>query len=304
MEKDQMDFNLSIMIGKGKGKSFKLEPGKEYIVGRHSGNDIKIEDDNISRKHFKIQVKTNRYFITDLYSKNGTFAGGKDLSPGIETEVREGVPIVIGMTILGLGAICESSLKPFLDSAGFYNEVNEQGEVVEPNRVMAIKKNMEFIYYVNNSLMESKNNEEILKILLDNIFNLFKRIDRCVILSIDNQTGEINNIIYRSRKPVNDPEKIYNKELVEQALIMNKPVIIRDSNNIEDGDDRITESLQLMKIRSAMCVPISSYYGVRGAIYVDSLEKPNGFRTSDVALLNNISGRAALAMDSISLQMS
>jgi len=304
MEKDQMDFNLSIMIGKGKGKSFKLEPGKEYIVGRHSGNDIKIEDDNISRKHFKVQVKTNRYFITDLYSKNGTFVGGKDLSPGIETEVREGVPIVIGMTILGLGAICESSLKPFLDSAGFYNEVNEQGEVVEPNRVMAIKKNMEFIYYVNNSLMESKNNEEILKILLDNIFNLFKRIDRCVILSIDNQTGEINNIIYRSRKPVNDPEKIYNKELVEQALIMNKPVIIRDSNNIEDGDDRITESLQLMKIRSAMCVPISSYYGVRGAIYVDSLEKPNGFRTSDVALLNNISGRAALAMDSISLQMS
>ncbi len=299
-----MDFNLSILVGKDKGKLFKLEPGKEYIVGRHSENDIKIKDENISRKHFKIQVKANRYFITDLYSKNGTFVGGKDLIPGIETEVREGVPIVIGMTILGLGPISDSSLKLFLDSAGFYSEVNEEGEAIESNRIMSIKKNMEFIYYVNNSLMESRDNEEILKILLDSIFNLFNNIDRCVIISIDSQTGEVNNIIYQSRKPIDDPEKVYNKELVEQALIMNKPVMIKDSNNIEDGDERITESLQLMKIRSAMCVPITSYHGIRGAIYVDSLERPSGFRISDVALLENISGRAALAMDSISLKAS
>ena len=85
---------------------------------------------------------------------------------------------------------------------------------------------------------------------------------------------------------------------------MNKPIMVKDSNNIEEGDHKITESLQLMKIRSAMCVPIVGSYGFRGAIYVDSLEKPNGFRASDIALLNDISGRAALAMDSLSLQMS
>ena len=299
-----MDLNLSILVGKDKGKSFKLKPDKEYIVGRHSKNEIKIKDENISRKHFKIQMKANRYFITDLYSKNGTFVGGKDLIPGVETEVGEGVPIIIGMTILGLGSISDSSLKQFLDSAGFDGEMSDKEEAIEQKRIIAIKKNMEFIYYVNNSIMDSKDKEEILEILLDSIFNLFKRIDRCVIISVDNKTGEINNIIYRSRKPISDPEKIYNRELVEQALIMNKPVMIKDSNNVEDEDERITESLQLMKIRSALCVPITSYHGVRGAIYVDSLERPSGFRVSDVALLKNISGRAALAMDSISSQMS
>jgi pSer/pThr/pTyr-binding forkhead associated (FHA) protein len=299
-----MEFKLCILVGKGQGESFKLEPGKEYTVGRHSDNDIKIVDDNISRNHFKMQIKGYKYFITDLYSKNGTFVDGKDLSPGIETEVKEGVPIVIGMTILGLGAVCELGLKPFLDSAGFNSEMSEGEEDIELSRVMTIKKNLEFIYNVNNSLMESKDLKEISKKLLNNVFNHLKRIDRCVIVLIDDKTREISNIIYRSRKPIDDPKKIYNKELVEQALIMNKPVMVKDSYNIEDADDKVTETLKLMKIRSAMCIPIVGCYGIRGAIYVDSLERPNGFRISDVALLIDVSGRAALVMDNMSLQMS
>jgi len=295
-----MEFKMYILIGKGEGESFELEPGKEYTVGRHSENDIKILDDNISRNHFKIRIKGNKYFITDLGSKNGTFVDGKDLSPGIETEVKEGVPIVIGMTILGLGPICELCLKPFLDSAGFDKVVNIYGEVEKPKRVMAIKKNLEFIYNVNNCLMESKDLKEILKKLVNNVFLFFKRIDRCVVITIDYETGKIKNILYRSKNPIDDPRKIFSRELVEKALIMNKPIMVKDSNNC-DEDNKLTESLQIMKIRSAMCVPIASCFNIRGVIYVDSLERPNGFRESDAILLKDVSGRVALAMDNISI---
>jgi len=298
-----MDYKLCILVGKGKCQSFELSPGKEHTVGRHSENDIQITDNNVSRNHFKIQIRRNKYFITDLNSKNGTFAGGKDLRPGIATEVKEGSPIVIGMTILGLGEICESCLKPFLVSAGFNSELSEEEEDID-FRVMSIKKNLEFIYNITNSLMKSKDLEEISNKLLNNIFDLLKRIDRCVIVFINHQTGEVDNIIYRSRTPVDDPKKVYNRELVEQAMIMNKPVMVKDSDNFGDLDDKITESLHLMKIRSAMCVPIVGCYGARAAIYVDSLKRPNGFRTSDAALLKDISGLAALAMDNLSLQNS
>jgi pSer/pThr/pTyr-binding forkhead associated (FHA) protein len=273
-----MEHNLYILVGKDEGKSFRLMPGKLYIVGRHSTNDIKILDENVSRNHFEIQVRGDRYFIMDMGSKNGTFIGGKELIPGVETEVKEGVPIVIGMTVLGLGDIARRSLKPFLDSAGFRVGANEYEKTVGPERVMAVERNLEFIYKMNNALMESKNIREILEKLLDNVFNLFKRIDRCVIIIIDNQTGKLSDIIYRSRQPVDDPHKIYNEELVEKALIMNKPVMIKDSDISEDEDDKITESLQLMKIKSAMCVPIASRHIRRGVIYVDSLEFANGFR--------------------------
>jgi transcriptional regulator with GAF, ATPase, and Fis domain len=163
--------------------------------------------------------------------------------------------------------------------------------------------NLEFIYNVTYSFMESQSLKEISKKLLNCIFNLLAKIDRCVILLIDDQTGEIRYIIYRSRKPVDDPTKVYNRELVEQTLIRKKPVMIKDSNNIEDGDDKLTESLHLMKIRSAISMPIVGRYGIRGVIYVDSLEKPNGFRSSDLSLLRDVCVRAALAMDTVSLKM-
>ena len=141
-----MGYELCILGGKNQGESFKVLSGKSYIVGKHSENDIIIADPNISRTHFKIQIKNNKYFITDLGSKNGTFVDGRDLTPGIETEVRKGVPIVIGTTILGFGEMCKTCLKPFLGSAGLSSEIYESGEAAELKRVMAIKKNLEFIY--------------------------------------------------------------------------------------------------------------------------------------------------------------
>jgi two-component system, NtrC family, sensor kinase len=297
-----MEHELNILVGKGQGQSFKLEPGKEYFVGRHSIDDIKIDDQNISRNHFKVQVKGDRYFITDLDSKNGTFADGRDLSPNIETEVKEGAPIVVGMTILGLGEMSKLCLKPFLDSVGFSSEVNEYGNPVKPERVMAFKKNMELIYDMTDFLSESKDINEIFHKLLNSIFDLFKRIDRGAIITIDNQTGALTNITYRSRKPVDDPKNIYNKELVEKALMLNEPVMVKDTSETEDMDEKITESLRIMKIQSAMCVPINSVYSIRGIIYIDSVTRAKGFRKNDLALLKDISGRAALAIDSLSLQ--
>ena len=120
---------------------------------------------------------------------------------------------------------------------------------------------------------------------------------------IDDQTREIRYIIYRSRKLVDDPTKVYDRELIEQALIREKPLMIKDSNNIEDEDDKVTQSLRLMKIRSALSVPIVGRYGIRGLIYIDSLEKPDGFRSSDLVILRDLCVRAAIAMDNVSLKM-
>ncbi len=299
-----MDFKLFILIGKGESESYRLKPGKIYMVGRHSTNDVILFDKNVSRNHFTIQAREDKYFIMDMGSKNGTFVEGRELSPGVETEVKEEVPIIAGMTILGLGENCRSNLKPFLDSAGFSGEVNEYGIFIKPSRIKAVRRNMEFIYNMNKSLMESKDNNEIFNRLLDGIFNLFKRIDRCVIITVDDQKGEFINIMYRSRKPVDDPNKVYNRVLVEKALMMNNPVMVKDSNQSGDEDEKVTESLQLMNIRSAMCVPINSFYSLRSVIYVDSLSRPKGFRKNDLALLKDISGRAAQAMDNITLKTS
>jgi pSer/pThr/pTyr-binding forkhead associated (FHA) protein len=298
-----MEYMMCILIGKGEGESFKLEPEKEYTVGRHAESDIKILDENVSRKHFKIKVKNDKYFITDLESRNGTFVDGGDLRPGVETEVKEGVPIIIGMTIVGLGPFCDLYLKPFLDSAGFNKVVSMDVEVKRPKRVISIKKNMEFIYRVDDCLTDPKDIKEIFKKLIHNIFNLLTRVDRCVCISINTETGGIEDILYRSKSPLDDPNMAYNKELVNKTLLLNEIVMVKDSNN-DHLDDIVTKSLQMMNIRSAMCVPIANNNKIRGVIYVDSFERPDGFRESDAVLLNDVCSRVALAMDNVPIRMS
>jgi GAF domain-containing protein len=79
--------------------------------------------------------------------------------------------------------------------------------------------------------------------------------------------------------------------------------MVKDSNN-DHSDDIVTKSLQMMNIRSAMCVPIANNNKIRGVIYVDSFERPDGFRESDAVLLNDVCSRVALAMDNVPIRMS
>jgi two-component system NtrC family sensor kinase len=293
-----MPSKLLILEGQDKGRCFKLEQGNAYIIGRSPHSDIQIKDKSVSRYHLLIRKKEEEYILTDLNTENGTFVNGKDLEPGVEWEADDGSLIVIGMTILGLGDVCKTSLKPLLESIGICFEDGESRETPNPYRTKALKKNLKFIYNVSNDLGKSKNIHEILESTLDHIFHLLKRIDRCVMILTGEKTGEASEVVYRSRKPVDNLESVYNKDLVKKALLLNTTVYVSDSS---DEDDENADTLKLRNIKSALCVPIYSGLQPRGAIYVDSLQRTYGFRTSDVALLRDIGRRISHAMDYVEL---
>jgi pSer/pThr/pTyr-binding forkhead associated (FHA) protein len=296
-----MDAKLYVLVGHNKGQYFDLDYGKTYLIGRSPDSDIQIRDKHVSRYHLKIEKKKGKIFLKDLKSKNGTFANGKDLEPGVDVEVVMGSPIVIGMTLLCLGNTCSINLQPFLESIGINSEAFKNSEDLNPNRSMALKKDLGLIYNVMNILTVSKEKHEILESISDLIFNLLKRIDRCAIMLINEKTGEISDIARRSRKPVDDSEPFYNHQLVEKALMLNRAVSVSDSNDDWDEKDGSVNTLKLLGIGSAMCVPMSSISHTIGVIYVDSLEKAHGFRMSDLTLLKDIGSRVALAIDSMEL---
>ncbi|MFA5576841.1 MAG: FHA domain-containing protein [Tissierellaceae bacterium] len=51
----------------------------EIKLGRHSGNDIVIKDQYISKNHFQIVEDEGDYYLEDLDSVNGTFLNGDKL---------------------------------------------------------------------------------------------------------------------------------------------------------------------------------------------------------------------------------
>lgn len=285
---------LHVMNELSKGESHDLERDITY-VGRSADNDISVKDKFVSRKHLKIQRREDKYIIEDLKSTNGTFVNGKQIRPGVEYEVSEGLPIAIGMSVICLGETCSEDILAFLNSIDVARDISRKFGLSIKDRRQTPQKNMELIYKVSNVLMESSDLKEIAEKIHNYIFRLLKRIDRCVLILIDRKTGKISKAITKSRKPSTDKEKTYSGDVVERVIREGKAVMIPDAHAGEDVD--LLETLKLMKIGSVMCVPLISRSQMLGAIYVDSLYKPYGFRKQDISLLTAFASRAALAIE-------
>lgn len=285
---------LYVMNGSEEGQSFDLKPDTVY-VGRSPDNHIQMKDKFVSRKHLKIMKRDEKYFVVDLKSKNGTFVNGEQILPGTEHEVGEGVPIVLGMSVLCLGKACLKDIIPFLDSIDLSKEMAESETILVRDRPMTSQKNMELIQRVSDVLMQSSDINEILEKILYYVLDLLKRVDRGVIILVDPETKRISRVIPKTRLPGDSTMKIYSRTIVERVVQEGKPVMMLDT--LSGDESERSESMEIMRVRSVMCVPLISRSQTRGVIYVDTVSRPHGFRNDDLALLTALSSSAAVAIE-------
>ena len=284
---------LYVLSGPEIGQSFKLRDGVNF-VGRSLDNDIRLTDKTVSRKHLRVVRREDKYLIRDLKSRNGTFANGGFISPGKEVEVREGVPIAIGVTVICLGQGCEEQMTPFLDSIELTEEADELNRTLDMQRDRVAIRKLKFLYKVSNVLAEGLSLKKTLEKILVHILDLLKRIDRGVFVLVDPETEEVTEIIYKSNKPGDDATTAYCEDVVRRVVSSRKPVLVSDAKT-EESD--FADTLELLEIESVLCVPLIFASESLGAIYVDSLKRPYGFRREDLALLMNLSQRVAPAIE-------
>jgi pSer/pThr/pTyr-binding forkhead associated (FHA) protein len=89
-------YQLTMQSGPNPGKVFSLE-GDDLTLGREAGNQIIINDAEISRRHARLYLQGGKYVIEDLGSTNGTFInGGRITGPHV---LRPGEVISFGEQI-------------------------------------------------------------------------------------------------------------------------------------------------------------------------------------------------------------
>jgi two-component system cell cycle response regulator len=92
---------LTVLTGGHSGQLFKVSKGIA-VIGRAPSAEVKLEDDGISRSHARLRAETNRAWLEDLGSRNGTFINGTKIT--IATELHEGDKIQVGRgTVLRFG---------------------------------------------------------------------------------------------------------------------------------------------------------------------------------------------------------
>ena len=286
---------LFVIDGPNKGQSWQL--GKDILfLGRGSTNDIRLKDPSVSSRHLRIQRKDGSLFVVDLHSTNGTFLNGQKIAPGQLIEVEEGDLITVGATLISLDAEFTLSGTLVHKVSRGLKQLEKVEEVGLPkDRPMTAMKNLELIFKVSNALMQSFDVQEILEIFMDALFDCLKRIERGAILLIEPGSNEVKEIIARSRVEGETKHIRYSKSIVNRVISEGEPLVMADTSLAKETD--LSDSIRSMKIRSVMCVPLISRAHVRGAIYVDSLTEPHGFRKDDLRLLTALATPAAIALE-------
>ncbi|NTV31936.1 MAG: FHA domain-containing protein [Deltaproteobacteria bacterium] len=271
--------------------------GDSLLLGRSPDSDIQIKDHFVSRKHLRISRKGSRIFIKDLNSRNGTFVNGEPINPGIEVELPEGVPVVMGMTVLCFGKGCAEEIQGFLGSIDVAGLEPEEMEGLAEDRPLTAQKNMELMIRVSDLLTRSTDIRETLKEILNCIFELLVRIDRAAIILLDSEKAKIKEVIYRMREGVDDQR--FSTEVLEHVIQLKEAFMISDADT-QQGED-VPDTLKLLNIKSVMCVPLLNRAKLVGVLYVDSIKKPYGFRGEDLHLLSAMSSPVAMAIENAPL---
>jgi hypothetical protein len=282
--------NLYVVAGPQKGKVFELRDGANHL-GR-SSKDIRVEDPTVSREHLKITLRGGRYYLTDLKSRNRTFFNGNYLAPGLELEVKERVPIAIGMTVLCIGHGCPEEMSSFLDSIGPSSGTGSESGIYQVHKERTNQKKLELLYRVSDVLGEKLSVRETCKKVLFHVFALLKNIDRGIIILIDQASREIKETISEP-EIIGDKTMSYLRDIVERVMVDGKPLVISDA---QTEQDELADTLKLLKVVSVMCVPMSAQSEIVGFLYIDSLKRPYGFRFEDVALFMDVSQRVGNAI--------
>jgi len=290
---------LYVIEGPFKGKTFDLD-GETVFIGRSSRNDIQIKDVTISRKQIKIFRIGKKFLVEDLKSTNGTMINGELIEPGEGFEVDEGDTISIGNTVVRLGEISSYNVldKKDLLPPSYKGNQNEKDDS-EKDRRSRSPKNLALIYKVSELLRQSLNINEIFEKILEYLFETLPRIDRVAILLYDNEKEQITEVNGRSRQDQGAKAIYYSQPVVDKVFKDGKAV--RMSDTAYEPPSTLLEDMGTAKIRSVLCVPIISNSKISGAIYVDSVRVPYGFRKEDLLLFNTLSGSLAIAIEKAQL---
>ncbi|HEU5357634.1 MAG TPA: adenylate/guanylate cyclase domain-containing protein [Gemmatimonadales bacterium] len=297
-------------------QSFDCPPGRVFVLGRATGNDLAVPDPTISRRHAEIEATPAGLHIKDLGSSNGTFINGAKITEGVATTKDTVTFGKVTFAVQSVSAVASAAgpvlspmpggtiVRPIASLSGSGAALaNPDGS---PSKVGLLRvqgtntqerqaKKLSLLLDIAQKLSGQLDLDRVLGTVADMTFEVMA-VDRVSILLRNEVTGELNSRVARSR--LGDasshavPRSIANKAVEEKVAILT-------DNAAADARFK-GQSIVLQSVRSAMCSPlIDTKDEAIGLLYVDNMTATNSFSDEDLQFLVAFSNLASIAVRNV-----
>ena len=290
---------MTIMVfihnGPLKGRSMQINKDSASI-GRGPGNDVRIDESSVSKRHAMIFKTPKGYLIGDLRSQNGTWIDGNLIASGKKIEIESGIPISLGNVLVSVGKTLPpnfASLQACIDLGEFVAECDKKS--ILEDTLMTNRRRLQQIFEICKLLAQSLEIKEVYDKILDSLFLHFKKLEVGVILLRDESSASLHQVASKARDKRRTGKIHISLSIVGKAINQSKAVMITRTSN--DGDGNLPKDLELNGIVSVICVPLITKAGTRGVIYVYSSNSLKAFSKEDLFFIASISSPAAVAIE-------
>ncbi|MEM9379974.1 MAG: sigma 54-interacting transcriptional regulator, partial [Planctomycetota bacterium] len=261
-------------------------------IGRALDNDIRLQSSRVSRHHTRLETSDGEAWIIDLGSANGTLVNGVRVDRRL---VEVGDTITIG----GVDIVVEPEASP--DAP-----MNESGLATMTGEARRERENLRVFAKITRELNSEVELVRLLRLIVDSAVALVGGERGFILLEDEKaaaargdrelQVGKMTVSVARSfdHTDIVVPRSRLSMGIAGRAAREGKPVLSVDASQ----DDRFDgmASVEELRLRSVMCLPIFLDRRVIGILYVDNRLQYGAFSNGDLELMELFSAQASCAL--------
>jgi sigma-B regulation protein RsbU (phosphoserine phosphatase) len=299
---------LIVRSGASAGSRFPLS--REAEVGRSAQASVPLKDPSVSRRHAVLAPGPDgAWSVSDLGSQNGTRVNGKAVAGPVP--LRDGDVLTLGSVSCEFHA-GEPASTPSVEASRvlLVNDVAHSVLAAKSavggsplsratdESVDAWSRRLQLVYDVGLALGGTLEEDAMLAKVLEKVFEVFPKADRGFVMVYDAATDALTSKAAQTRK--GDGSTIAMSTTIVWDAIRNRRAIL-SVDAMHDGRFVEGVSVQLLGIRSVVCVPMLAGSDVFGVVTLYTADARLQFDKDDMAVLLAIAGQAALALSNIRL---
>jgi len=288
---------ISLAIRSPDGQVHRAEfDSPKVTIGADPLCDIPLDDPEAEAEQALLVARGEDIELFDIGQKGGVLLNG---APVRHATLKPGDEIWVGGTVLSLAGKDEDAVRISEGMSTVQAELKAPSQPAIGVEAPAPEQRFALLDEVRRLINSIGSDEDIFEAILDTLFSSVAV--RRGFIAITKKSGELDVKSHRSREQAavgGGPIEV-SRTLVGKVLESGNAVLTSDAE--ADPDFSAAQSIHRLRIKAAICVPLTLEGKVIGLIYGDNRERPGALKKEHLPVLSALASVAAVAVEKFRL---